>query len=244
MIIEFDFKDENLDNLWVSYQEKKSGLKKEANKLLNIIVGELEQKDDRLKIDFVKVLLGKIYVEGIEFKLQYPLLKHIVFPVILDGFKKKNMPEVRWLYQIPYIDDETNLEIDRLVDSGEIYEKILILALEINEQDRISQELLLKYYINYLDFSIHEMPTGLLCTVEEGVNVIRKADKVIEKFKFDWYKINEVKNFLEFCKELITEWENYISQNRITDFDTWCDRRDFDYIGCRAKLWKIRQKYL
>lgn len=244
MIIKFDFKDDNLNNLWVSYQEKKEvGLKKEANKLLNKVVDELRRKDDKLKTDFVKDLLGKVYDEGTGFELQYPLLKQIIFPVLVNEFKKKSMPDVRWLCQIPYIDVESSLEIDRLVNNSNTREELLLLALDLDKGDKIAQELLLKYYINYLDFSIHEIPDGLLCTVEEGLDVISKAYRLIDKYNFDAHKIHEVNELLEFCKILITEWKNFRSQSEISNFDSWCDEHNFDYTDCRARIWEIQRTH-
>lgn len=240
MSIKFDFKDENLNNLWIDYQEKRErGLKKEANRILNRVIKELEQRNYELKNGFVKTLLGKIYEEGIEFELQYLILKKIILPVLIDELKKKNMPAIRWLYQIPYIDMQSISEIESLVDEGEVYEELLLLALEIDSEDKTTQKLIIKYYIDYLGYSIHEIPFGLLCKIEEGLLVISKAYDIVNKSKFDYSRINKTKEVLNLFEILITEWKNYKSQNTISNFHQWCDLKKFDYVECMTKIDEI-----
>jgi hypothetical protein len=242
MVIKFDFKDENLNNLWLSYQDKKEiGLKKEANKILDRFIDEIKPKNDKLRNHFVKALLEKTYNEDVRFELQYPLLKQIIFPILVDDLKNKKMPGVRWLYQIPDIDLESSLEIERIVDDVETSEKLLLLALDINENDKIAWKLLLKYYINYLGFSIHEIPAGLLCEVEEGLDVISKADAVIGRCNLDIDTEEKVKELLSLCKILIKQWRNFRNQDTISNFDYWSNEYNFDYLECRAKIWSLRQ---
>ena len=242
MVIDFNFNDEKLNVLWKEYQNKRNlGLKKDSNSLLNQFINQL--KDKYINEEFVRFILGKVYDENVEFDLQYPLLKHIIFPVLVNDYKEKRMPGIRWLWQIPYIDEECNLKIDELVGSEELRETILLLALEVDNNDIISQQLLLHYYVSYLEFGIHELPQGLLISLDEGFEIVKKIEELIVKYKYDNLLVELITNAIYLYERLFSEWKEYKSQNEIKYFDIWCEMNNFDYCDCRSKIMSIPRIY-
>lgn len=242
MVIDFNFNDEKLNVLWKEYQNKRNlGLKKDSNSLLNQFINQLKGK--YINEEFVRFILGKVYDENVEFDLQYPLLKHIIFPVLVNDYKEKRMPGIRWLWQIPYIDEECNLKIDELVGSEELRETILLLALEVDNNDIISQQLLLHYYVSYLEFGIHELPQGLLISLDEGFEIVKKIEELIVKYKYDNLLVELITNAIYLYERLFSEWKEYKSQNEIKYFDIWCEMNNFDYCDCISKIMSISRIY-
>jgi hypothetical protein len=241
--IEFDFRDDLLNSKWIKYQiQRELGLKKNSNKILNEFINELKNSPCDLKEHFVKDLLRKIYDEGIEFELQYPLLKYIIFPQLIKDFVGKSMPGIRWLYQIPYVDEACSIQLNELLNSEDTGEEILSLALEINEEDRISQKLLLNHYLSSLEFGIHEVPYGLLnlgIKAEKGYELIEKVNNLIRKFDFGDSLNKEVIYMMDLYQKLFDKWNEFRSQNEIKNFEAYCEKNNFNYLECRAEIWKL-----
>lgn len=242
MIIDFNFNDEKLNVLWNEYQDKKNlGLKKDANNLLNQFINQLKGKD--IIEEFARFILGKVYDENVEFDLQYPLLKQIIFPVLVKDYKEKRMPSIRWLWQVSYINEEFNLKTDELVGNEIWIESLLLLALNVDNNDVVSQKLLLHYYISSLEFGIHELPQGLLITLDEGFELIKKIEELILKYKYEKLLVKRITNAMYLCKRLFCEWKEYRLQNEIKYFDIWCDMNNFDYCDCREMIVNIPRIY-
>lgn len=240
---EFDFCDELLNNLWTKYQiQRELGLKKNSNKILNEFIDELKNKPKSVKENFVKDLLRKIYDEGIEFELQFPLLKYIIFSQLIKDFIDKSMPGIRWLYQIPYVDEECTTQLNELLKSEDKGEEILLLALEVNKEDRISQKLLLKHYLSSLEYGIHEVPYGLLdlgVKVEKSYDLIEKINNLIREFDFGDSLCMEVNYMMKLYQKLFDKWSEFKSQSKIENFETYCKKNNFDFLECISELWKL-----
>ncbi len=129
-----------------------------------------------------------------EYGIRYELYEQVVFPVLLSGYQKRDPWSVLWLartaqnfYKVKHLHKQINFK----TDYG-LLKECYLLAPSNNEV----QKGLLSVQIRWLQFCIHEYPTGILygsvngATIDECQEILsevefaRKLDveKIQEKF--------------------------------------------------------------
>jgi hypothetical protein len=203
-----------LTDIWNKYnQVRVAGNKKSANKLLLEYIDLLKQQDEKIIKIFVDNICSltldakhKIIdnngteVSDKDTRIQHPLFKEIVLPILIDQYKKGSAKHISWIGQFEqffYSDFATTqaflreLDIEGHFESRHFFEKSFsidnnqkTLALLIN---RIAQD------INYYT---HEVPIGVLVNSDF-------LDKELMTFRKYWQQC-DTKNKWE---NILTEWD-------------------------------------
>jgi len=203
-----------LTDIWEKYnQVRVAGDKKSANKLLVDYIGLLKKQDEKdIKI-FVDNICSLtldtddkiIYNNGTEVsdkdvRIQHPLFKEIILPILKNQYKKGSAKHIKWIGQLEqffYSDNAiTNTFLKELnivghFETRHFFEKSF--ALDNNQKilnlllNRIAQE------INYYT---HEVPIGVLVDPEV-------LDKELLIFR-QYLQQSDTKNIWEV---VLTEWE-------------------------------------
>jgi hypothetical protein len=203
-----------LTDIWDKYnQVRVTGDKKSANKLLEDYIDLLKQQDEKDITTFVDNICSltldanpKIIANnGNEVsdkgtRIQHPLFKEIVLPILIDQYKKGSAKHIRWIGQFEqffYSDVTTTqaflseLDIAGYFETRHFFEKAF--SIDNNQQtlalllDRIAQD------INYYT---HEVPIGVLVDPDF-------LDKELMTFR-QYLQQCDTKNTWE---ELLTGWE-------------------------------------
>jgi hypothetical protein len=102
-----------------------------------------------------------------DFALRMPLFREIVFPALKRGLAAGRGDCARWLaglYQL-VVRSADYLEIQAAVGSER---ELLVRALELDPTDKKSRRRLIESDANYLHFTLHELPSGVLSTFTDG----------------------------------------------------------------------------
>ena len=161
--------------LWAEYQNlRKKFLKTKALTVLERFITNLENYPEETRSKWVFAYCYALFDKGlIETRdkisiLQYPLATRIILPGLRKGYEAKKLPYARWIAQMGgkfALEQPKYLEI--LGFTRFRFYKLLEEALELDQQDSIAREILIKNYISVLDYCIHEVPIGILADTDE-----------------------------------------------------------------------------
>jgi hypothetical protein len=205
---------DKLNNIWNKYnQVRVNGDKKTANKLLLDYIDLLKQQDEKdiktfvdnicsltLDIDNKIIYYNGIEVSNKDIRIQHPLFKEIILPILKEQYKKGSSKHIKWIGQFEqffYSDKVTTymflkeLDIIDPFESRYFFEKSF--AIDNNQK---TLTLLLNRMAQDINFYTHEVPIGVL--VEPEV-----FEKELMVFRHYWQQ-SDTKNIWEV---VLKEWE-------------------------------------
>lgn len=225
-----------MNDIWNEYNHVRiTGDKKKANKLLFDFIEYLKQQDKKDIHLFVDDICGQILdldhellsnngtdVSDKEIRIQHPLFKEVILPILKEEYKKNNPKYIKWIGQFEqffYSDRNSTeaflreLNIDGFFEPRFFFEKSL--ALDKNQK---TLTLLLYKIAQDLNYYTHEVPMAVLATPEvlsEEIATFRKFWEQSES-KYDWEA-----SLLEW--ELIAKhWSIYLeTQVRYDNFENY-----------------------
>ncbi len=203
-----------LIDIWDKYnQVRVAGNKKTANKLLVDYIGLVKQQDEKdikifvdnicaltLDTDDKIICNNGTEVSDKDIRIQHPLFKEIVLPILKDQYKKGSAKHIKWVGQLEqffYSDNATTetflkeLQITGYFEARHFFEKSF--AIENNQK---TLTLLLNRIAQDINYYTHEVPIGVL--VDPDV-----LDKEVLNFRQYWQQCDK-KNVWE---AVLTEWE-------------------------------------
>ena len=202
-----------LTDIWDKYnQVRVAGDKKTANKLLLDYIDFLKQQDENdikifvdnicnltLEADNKIISNNGTEVSDKDIRIQHPLFKEIVLPIIKDQYKRGSAKHIKWIGQLEqffYSDNATTeaflreLNITGNFEARHFFEKSFAID---NNQKTLS--LLLNRIAQDINYYTHEVPIGVL--VDPDV-----LDKELMTFRAYWQQ-SDTKNLWE---ALLNEW--------------------------------------
>lgn len=209
-----ELKNSNLNKVWKNYnQTRVTGDKKTANKLLFEFIELLKKQDQTEITSFVddicsltldsenKIILNNgIEVSEKEIRIQHPLFKQIIVPILADQYKKGSAKHIRWIGQFEqffYSDFEMTKAFLENIQITEYFETIYFLEKSFSiEKNQNTLNLLLNRIAQNIYNFTHEVPAGVLVYPE-----------VFEKVLVTFRKYLEQSATREIWKNVITEWE-------------------------------------
>lgn len=203
-----------LTDIWDKYnQVRVVGDKKTANKLLADYIAILKQQDEKdikifvnnicsltLDVDDKIISNNGTEVSEKDIRIQHPIFKEIILPILKDQYKKNNAKYIKWIGQLEqffYSDNATTqaflkeLNIIGYFESRHFFEKSF--AIDNNQK---TLTLLLNRIATDINYYTHELPIGILVDLDV-------LDKELITFRQYWQQSN-TKNIWE---AVLTQWE-------------------------------------
>ncbi len=211
-----ELKNQDLNEKWLKYNQiRLKGDKKSANKLLNDFIKSILQYDDLIIEDFVyqvcsEVLKDEIIsnngseVSNAPVRIQHPLLKNVILPILIKKYKENNPLYIRWIAQFEqffysdnkitnYFLEEINDELKDAVQFSKeknqyinvkcryfSAKQFLMKSLKI-ENNQITIDLILYIISQGIDYQTHELPL-LIGTLDDLIENINEFKYYYEKF--------------------------------------------------------------
>jgi hypothetical protein len=119
------------------------------------------------------------------FPIRFPLFTKAIFPALLEGLNSGECNCARWLAGFELLIYKNKECKAALADLGyETTRELLYLALKQNPSDTLAREQLIRNISNYLDYTLHELPTAVLYD-QNGADVAACLDllQMLEEFK-------------------------------------------------------------
>lgn len=173
-----------LTDMWDKYnQVRVAGDKKTANKLLTDFIGSLKQQDEKDIELFVENICGLTFdtndkiistngteVSDSDIRIQHPLFKEIILPILKEQYKKGSAKHIKWIGQFEqffYTDYATTQaflkesNFTEYFEARHFFEKSY--AIDANQKTLI---LLLNRMAKDINYYTHEVPRGVLVVPE------------------------------------------------------------------------------
>lgn len=143
--------------------------------MLNNLIEYVDNLENEGIEKFVYYLCDLKFEKNINLIFQQPFALKVIFPVLFKSIENRQMPQLRWLYQLEMYDP---IAIERIEEKLGSDSKLAILQLanKIEPNDLQTVKLLLDYYLYFLWFGSHHMPEGILTNkieVEQTKNEIQ-----------------------------------------------------------------------
>ena len=200
---------------WGNYLiARKSGIKKQWKALLEKNICLLES----MQGEQLKEAVYHICVAYFDKCAAIPILHPRILKIILIQWREEialnNEQYLLWAYKA--IGNNEVYKIVQVKKPVQLLEKILVL----NPNNYEAKTLLLLNYMNSLDFALHELPHGLVLNESVCIDLIEKAQRLIDEDpELAAGKTRFGANF-EYYKKLYFDWIEYRDKNLINGFNT------------------------
>ena len=219
----------NIPNLitdeWSRYQElQNSGLKKQANKALNQIVGLLEGKEDADIKDFLFILCDKGLNPQRANKVQHPLFVKCIIPLLLNGFKRKSAKELLFIVKAA----KYGYWQEIYKSFGDVSTRELLktaLETEADNKDVIVE--LVSDFISELEYGAHHLPENIVLDLALINQTIGECSAFILKHRNNID--NQLVDVFQYYSRLYNDYSEWDKELTKFDFLSWCIHHDKKY---------------
>lgn len=202
--------------------ETKIFIKAEKNKKLDDLFKDHEI--NKAKLTSTDILEIIDYLAYKDITIRQPLYKNLIYPILSDQVEQNNVKAIKALLKLDqHLVSYQGYTKDTKYSSYTLLEK----GLSISPDDRELLELSEKTTRNYLNYTLHELPTGVLygangATIEECEELIQEAEKyeiVCNKLQRDESEL------IEECKFYYPAYKAYLSVYKYyKNFDDYLDK--------------------
>ncbi len=185
---------------------KNLGLKKKAKKTLDQFISSFLSFDEKKK--WAESVISRFIKE--DCKIRHELFEQIIFPVLYEGYKEKEFEATFRLSQLTQNMYQSKKAQELLGDITA--EQLLIQCSKIDPSNEVVRKKRLHLGLNWLDFSVHEWPSGILYGMN-GATLAQCEEieySLAELIELD--KANEYEEEFASYREKLDEYKKRISR--------------------------------
>lgn len=192
-------------NEFIRFQEK--GLKKQATESVRAFISSF--MDDKEVQDWVWSYLPELKTNQ-HSRIRHETFVELVYPVLNRGYQAEEYKPTLWLgkliqniYQAPKLHEELNHITD-----NQLYRK----CFKLNSEDNEVRSLLLQNIVQWLDYCIHEWPSGILYG-NDGAT-LKQCQEIREEVEFA-KKLDANKEYSDFFsdfEDMLIQYESRLNK--------------------------------
>lgn len=229
-----DYEDSKITELWNEYANtRNTGLKKLANKKLEFLIEYILKLPENKQKHFVTYICKERFDKNNIKEFQQPLVVKLIFPIVEKAVLNKEMPFLRWGYQLNLfiLLNKENYDKYRYYSSYDMLKD----ALKLDDTDIKSVELLLNKYIDELWFVSHHIQEGIILNSKKNIKEdLEELDKLLKKYKGNLDYYDEYLKEKTYYQELYDLWFQYDESSKEISFPEWLKIRGYNYSWCNA----------
>ncbi|GMQ57235.1 hypothetical protein AN1V17_16300 [Vallitalea sediminicola] len=218
VIAKINTNDKNLNKIWLEYAKAyNSGLKKRSKKLMDDVIVYLKSADKNLLELFADYCSEAKYDKNPDLIIQYPLVKEVILPYLIEKSQQKSPIHMRWLYMFM----RTDKVFYKLVvnEFGNPFQ-LLLESYDLNPHDRITIDTIMKGYINDLWYGSHHIPEGVIYEKDYCITLLSDFKDFLERLPI---KLKEkYSSEYQYYYNLYTDWYTFKDLNIHMNFVDWC----------------------
>ena len=206
--------------------ETKTFIKADKNKKLDDLFKDPEIYKAKLTSADILEIIDCLTTKDIT--IRQPLFKNLIYPILSDKVEQSNVNAIKGLLKLnQHLVSYQGYTKDTKYSSWKLLEK----GLSISPDDRQLLELYESKTREYLNYTLHEIPTGVLygsdgATIEQCEELIKEAEKyelLCKKLQLDKSElIQECKYYYPAYKNYLSIYKNY--KNFAGYLDKECER--------------------
>jgi hypothetical protein len=230
-----------LRNIWENYNRTRiAGDKKTANKLLQEYIGLLKSESSFSREEFDEKICNEILeadnciidnngteVSDKEYRIQHPLFKEIILPVLIEKYKTNSARHIKWIGQLEqffYSDFQASKRLlDAIGIDGHFSTSFFLEKSFSIEQSQKTLHLILDRMARDFDYYTHEIPFGVLIEPTVFDRELKLFESYYEQSdsKSDW-TLN-----LNKWRTVALLWRAYFSsKNEYVNFEDYLNKNE------------------
>ena len=163
-----------------------------------------------------------------EIPVRFPLFRQVLLPALSDGVKRELPGCARWLAEFESL--LVNSQWGALPDRLQSAIGLLREAIRVDPADQLARQRLVNRWASYLDYTLHELPTGVLyardgATAEECGELL----ELLDEFRGHVQTLGETEKFAELISECdlhFRSYRDYLLQGRPEgSYELYLERR-------------------
>lgn len=153
-------------------------------------------------------LARQVSDDRLEIPVRFPLFRQILLPALSDGVKRELPGCARWLAQFESL--LVNAQWEGLPDHLQSAVGLLREAIRVDPDDQLARRRLVKRWESYLDYTLHELPGGVLYA-QNGATTEQCGEllELLDEFRGHAQLIGEEEKFAELISDCNFHFRNY-----------------------------------
>jgi hypothetical protein len=217
--------------LWESYQRVESrGCREEKVSALEAFVAAVRSTPRQQWRDWALALAERVADKRADIPIRMPLFRHVLFPALLEGFLARRPGCARWLSEFTIHLARCPDCLDQLPPEDRGEGPLLRAALRHDPQDRASRRRLIKCLAEDFDYTLHEVPAGVVLDRMDGEGPQKCVQLQNELQEFcDLVAQEQIgasyRNLIEECQYHFYAYEDYLRhRDQYQDYDQYMRR--------------------
>lgn len=192
-------------------------------KSLSQFIDSLSNTPQKQWSDWVLDVAREIVDEQSSFPIRFPLFERIIFPVLYKGYISNAPNCARWLAGFSQYIYKSKKCMEKLGENNFSEHTLLQKAIELDPGDHAAKIRLICVLASNLDYSIHEVPWGVLygingASVEECILLVKELDDFCSLVDSENMR-NEYNDLIEDCNYHFKMYANYLRNQK--DFGSY-----------------------
>ena len=203
--------DAETSRLWRAYREaEKEGVKETRTASLERLVSWVEKRPEKEKTAWALDVARQVVDDRAEIPIRFPLFRRVLLPALIDGIFAKRPGCARWLSGFQSLLIHSEKEAARLPEDLRNPVDLLREALRVDPADERARRLLIHHRADYLEYTLHELPAGVLCGTD-GSTTDECGDllELLAEFKAEIAKAGRTEEFAELVQQCGYHYEAY-----------------------------------
>ena len=147
--------------LWFDYLDaEKERIRHLTMPALDRFIESLLRHDMEVWHAWARDLARQISDEGAEIPVRFPLFRRVLLPALADGVTRELPGCARWLAEFESL--LVNSDATMLPDHLQSSIGLLREAVRVDAADQLARRRLVNRWSSYLDYTLHELPAGVL----------------------------------------------------------------------------------
>lgn len=184
---------------FIEFEEK--GLKRQASNSLRAFISSFENNEEIN--EWVWEYLPKLETNR-HSRIRHEIFNELVYPILKSGYENNDFSSTLWLGKLAqniYQAQKLHEELDWVTELG-LYNK----SHELDPSNDEARLLLLKAIVAWLEYSVHEWPSGILygndgATIEQCEEISTEAQRVLQ--------LDKEYRYSEFIKQYVKKLSEY-----------------------------------
>lgn len=201
---------ERCEKLWHAYvQAENVGIRSQLTETLHAFITEMRNAPDETRNYWAYDLARRVVDLNDQTVIRTPLFREILFPALRAGFRARTPGCARWLAGFAQLLYHSPGSIAELPASAKTEHGLLLHALEVDPNDGLTKQTLLKLLRSRFDYVLHELPVGILYG-HDGATVEQCAE-LEDELRF-FRTLATACGSLEIDEELLSEAEFHVRE--------------------------------
>ncbi len=150
-----------MEGLWQQYRDAEARrVRHQAVAALDVLIARVLEQPEHEWRAWARAVAAAVSDKKDDVPIRMPLFRRVLLPALIDGINREEPGCARWLAHLESLLMRCDLE--GLPENLRTADGLLQEALRVDPSDAVSRRRLVESWASYLDYTLHELPSGVL----------------------------------------------------------------------------------